>query len=198
MVEPLATSDDVADRLGRTLTTEEATRIDALIIDASSSVIAYTGQPFAEYETTDLLPVRYGSVRLPLRPVTAIGAVTDGYGNPLSFTWISGDSTISLLSDGYINEWEINVVPGTRVGHAAVTYTHGYYPIPDDIVGVVCQIVGRALGTPADDAGLIAETITGYSYQRGSAAGAGPFGMLPDERRILDRYRVLAGPAMML
>lgn len=198
MTEPLATSDDVVERLGRALTTEEAAKIDALISDASSSVIAYTGQTFAMLETTQLLPIRYGTVRLPLRPVTAVGSVEDGLGNTLSFTWLTGDNSLSLLSAGYVNEWELNIVPGSRIGRASVTYTHGYYPIPDDIVGVVCQIVGRALGSPSTEAGIIAETIAGYSYQQGSAAGAGPFGMLPDEKRILDRYRVLVGPALML
>lgn len=194
MTEPLATSDDVVERLGRALTSEESQKVDALILDASSSVIAYTGQTFALEETTALLPIRNGSIRLPLRPVTAVDTVEDGNGNSLSFTWISGDSTLSLSSSGYLNEWELNILPGTRVGKALVTYTHGWYPIPDDVIGVVCQIVGRALGTPSDHSGITQETIANYSYSIGAAAGAGPFGLLSDEKRILDRYRVLAGP----
>lgn len=197
MTESLATSDDVTDRLGPDLS-PDADQLDALILDASSSVIAYTGQTFTLIETTDLLPIRNRAVRLPLRPVTAVDTVEDGNGNSLSFSWIVGDSTISFVGSGYINEFELNVLPGTRVGKALVTYTHGYETIPDDVIGVVCQIVGRALGIPSTEAGLVAQAIDGYSETRGSAAGAGPFGMLPDEKRILDRYRVPAGPAMML
>lgn len=195
MTEPLATSDDVSERLGRALTTEESAKIEALILDASSAVIAYTGQTFGLHETTALLPIRNGAIRLPLRPVTAISAVEDGNGNTLSFAWISGDSTISLLSAGYLNEWELNILPGTRVGKAAVTYTHGYYPIPDDVIGVVCQIVGRALGSPMDEADVIvSESITNYSYSERSTSSVGWFSLQPDEKLILDRYRVLAGP----
>lgn len=194
MTEPLATSDDVVERLGRALTSAESNRIDALILDASGSVIAYTGQTFVLEETTALLPIRNGAIRLPLRPVTAVDMVEDGNSNALTFTWIDGDSTISLSSHGYLNEWELNIPAGTRVSKASVTYTHGWEPIPDDVIGVVCQIVGRALGTPSTESGMTSETIANYSYSLGSAAGAGPFGMLSDEKRILDRYRVLAGP----
>lgn len=198
MSEPLATSDDVVERLGRALTTEEAAKIDALLDDASAAVRAYAGQTFTEHETTDLLPIRNRAIQLPLRPVSAVDSVTDQNANSLVFTWLTGDTTIALASRGYLNEWELNVLPGTRMAKAFVTYTHGYYVIPDDVIGVVCQIAGRALGSPSTDAGMTQETIQGYSYMQGSAAGAGPFGMLPDEKRVLDRYRVLVGPAAMI
>lgn len=198
MAEPLATSDDVVERLGRALTTKEAAKVEALILDASSAVIAYSGQTFALHETTALLPVRNRAVRLPQRPVTAVATAIDQFGNHLPFIWIAGDSIITLASSTWINSFELNILPWTRLTKVSVTYTHGYYVIPDDVIGVVCQIVGRALGTPSTDAGMTSETISNYSYTIGAAAGSGPFGMLPDEKRILDRYRVLAGPAMML
>jgi hypothetical protein len=110
VTDPLATSDDVADRLGRALTTEELAKVDALILDASSSVVAYAGQTFVEQETTDLLPIRNRAVRLPLQPVTAVAAVEDGKGNSLPFSWIVGDSTVSFVGSGYLNEWELNAM----------------------------------------------------------------------------------------
>lgn len=198
MSEPLASSDDVAERLGRALTTEEANKIDALLLDASSSVRAYTGQTFTSEETTALLRMNNRAVRLPQHPVTAVSSVVDQFGNDWPFIWIEGDTLISLATSTWINAFELNIYPWTRVGKLSVTYTHGFDTIPDDIIGVVCQIAGRALGSPSTDGGLTAETIAGYSYQQGSAAGAGPWGMLPDEKRILDRYRVLAGPAALI
>lgn len=198
MTEPLATSDDVVGRLGRALTTSEVVRIDALLTDVSSAVRAYTGQTFTSEETTALLTIRNREVRLPQHPVTAIGAVEDGLGNSLPFIWLDGDVVISLVSASYLNSWELNVLPGTRIGKAAVTYTHGYATIPDDIVGLVCQIVGRALGTPSTDAGKTSETITNYSYTIGSAAAQGAFGIMDEEKRLLDRYRFLAAPAAMM
>lgn len=198
MAEPLATSADVIERLGRALTTEEAAKVDALILDASSSVIAYSGQTFAVHETSALLPIRNRAVKLPLGPVTAVSSAVDQFGNTVPFIWITGDTTLTLASSTWINAFELNILPWTRIAKVRVTYTHGWYPIPDDVIGVVCQIVGRALGSPSTEAGMTSETIAGYSYQQGAAAGAGPFGMLPDEKRILDRYRTLAGPVLML
>lgn len=194
MAEPLATSDDVVERLGRALTTVEAAKIDALLLDVSSAIRAYTHQTFTVHETTALLPIRNRAVRLPQGPVTAVASVEDGLGNDLSYQWLTGDERITLFSSGWLNEWELNIVPGSSVAKAAVTYTHGYYPIPDDIVGMACHIALRSIGTPSIESGMTSETIAGYSYTIGSTAGAGPFGIFDDEKVILDRYQRLAGP----
>jgi len=194
MAEPLATSDDVVERLGRALTTVEDARIDAVLRDVSAAVRSYTHQTFTEDTTTDLLPIRNGAVRLMQKPVTAVIAVEDGLGNALPYTWLDGDDRITLSSSGYLNEFEINVLPNSRVAKAAVTSTHGYDTTPDDVLGLVCHLAMRALGTPSTDAGKTSETITNYSYTIGSAAGSGPFGLLAEEKRLLDSYRVAAGP----
>lgn len=197
MAEPLATSDDVVARLGRALTDEENAKIGALLIDASSSVIAYAG-PIASETVTALLTVRNRAVKLPRLPVGDVASVTDQFGNDLPFTWIPGDSVVTLASSTWINAFELNLLPWTTITKINVTYTPGYDSIPLDIVGIVCQIVGRALGTPLTDTGLDSETIGGYAYRQSAAAAAGAFGLLPDEKRILDRYRTLAGPVAML
>lgn len=62
--------------------------------------------------------------------------------------------------------------------------------VPADVVAVVCQIVGRALGTSAAAGAIQQESLGSYSYSIGSAAAAGPLGMLPSERETLDRHRV--------
>lgn len=194
MTEPLATPDDVVERLGRALTTVEDARIDALLLDVSSAIRGYTFQDFTEAETTALLPIRNRAIRLMQKPVTAVASVEDGLGNALAYVWLDGDDRIALCSAGYINEFELNVLPNTRVGKASVTYTHGYATVPDDIVGLTCSIAMRALGISPTDAGMTSETITNYSYTIGSAAAQGGFGIMAEEKRLLDRYKAPAGP----
>lgn len=175
MAEPLATVDDIAARLGRDLTASEETRAEALLVDVSAAVRAYTGQTFSAEETTRRLHARAGRVRLPDRPVNGVTVIADLDGNNLEFTWYSGD-TLTLAATP-IGGW------------VDVTYSHGWEELPADIVAVVCQIVGRALGTPADQGAFQNESIGNYSYTIGPAAAAGATGMLNDERAVLDRYR---------
>lgn len=61
--------------------------------------------------------------------------------------------------------------------------------VPGDVLGVVCQIVGRALGTTSAAGAIQQESLGSYSYSIGSAAAAGPMGLLLAERETLDRYR---------
>lgn len=193
MAEPLATSDDVVGRLGRALTTEEDAKIDALLLDVSSAIRGYTHQTFTEDTTTALLPIRSRSVRLPQVPVTAVSAVEDGRGNDLRFEWLTGDERVSLWSGGYLNEFELNILPGSRVGKALVTWDHGYAEVPDLLIGLTCHLSLRALGVPSTQSGITQEAITNYSYQIGTAAASGPFGLLQAEKALLDSYRRLAG-----
>lgn len=70
--------------------------------------------------------------------------------------------------------------------HTERTFTE---PVPPVIGGLVAHIVGRALGTPSSEAGVSQESLGSYSYTIGTAAGAGPFGLLADEWAILNRFR---------
>lgn len=183
----LATSTDIEARLGRTLTTLEATRVVPLLTDASASVRNYTRQTITQV-TDDVvrLKIRNGRVRLPQRPATAVTTVKNTLGDLVLFQWDGGSIVVvgSNVPDTFA--W----VPWLN-GMAAVdvTYTHGYSTVPDDIVGVVCSIVMRALGREPLDAGITSETIQGYSYSLGSAGAAGAFGLLSSEADILDAYR---------
>lgn len=196
MSEPLATSDDVVERLGRALTAAESARIDTLLIDASNAVRAYSNQNFTAEESTVTLKVNNRAVRLPQRPITAVASVQDVLDNAVSFTWYAGDEFITLPSLLYLNAFELNFPPGYTIGRVKVAYTHGYDTTPDDVVGIAAQIAARALGTPADETGEPSETIGSYSH--GPTMASGPFALLDDEKRILDRYRVGAGPIPVL
>lgn len=185
-MDPLADSNDIQDRLGRDLTDTEIARVNSLLRDASSAVRNYMRQDITEATTTVRLAVRSCRVRLPQRPVSAVSAVEDVNGNSVIYTWEGFDSISPLPNVPDCFAWE-----PFRNGITAVdvTYTHGFNPIPDDIIGVVCNIVLRAFGRDPVDAGLTSESIQGYSYSLGAAGAAGGFGMLNDERAILDTYR---------
>lgn len=185
-LDPLATIEDVAARLGRCLTGDEATRMEAILDDASASVRAYTGQQFTEATSTETFRVRRNVVVLPQRPVTDVANAGGAY-----FRWDGDDRVHFSLGSTDTFEWEPWIGGGPRT--VEITYTHGYDEIPADIVGVVCSIALRAFGRRPEDGGLQQESIAGYSYSVGSAGAAGGFGLLPDERAVLDRYRRTGG-----
>src|SRR5688572_4393625 len=73
----LATTTDLAARLGRALTATEATRAVPYLADASQRIRTYTRQTFTAEagDTVVLRPVGM-ELRLPQRPVTAVNSVT--------------------------------------------------------------------------------------------------------------------------
>lgn len=187
----LATPDDILARLGRGFTERESSRVSALLRDASASVRGYTHQTISEVVGDAVrLRVHGGRVRLPQRPVTSITSVAPIAGGPVYFYW-EGFDTLNAQPTGLDTfGWEPfhNGIVAVNV-----VYTHGYNPIPDDIVGVVCAKVARSLGREFADGGLQSERFEEYSYTVGSAGAAGAYGLLPDEREILDGYRRVGG-----
>ena len=176
---PLATVADLQGRLGRVLDPTETTRAGLLLGDASAAVRAYTGQQFTAATTTARFAVRGNTVRLPQRPVTAVTAVKDTSGTAVGYSWFYGH-TVTLTA-------------GPWSSFVDITYSHGYAEIPGEIVGLVCNLVGRSMSTLPDETGYQSESIGTYSYSIGPAAASGPFGLLNDERAVLDRYRSVGG-----
>lgn len=192
--EPLVSLEDVECRMGRTLTATEEDRLACLIADASAAVRAYTGQHFSVATTTARIKVKGGVIRLPQRPVTAVSALANTTGTALLFTWDAGAQVWLSSSLPLANG---PTCSGRLPQYVDVTYTHGYDTIPADVVAVVAQMAGRALGTTPAEGGVQSESIGGYNYSLGSAAAAGGIGMLPAERAVLDRYKTPAGPIAM-
>lgn len=181
-LDPLATVEDVEARLGRQLTTDEETQMEALLADVSAAIRAYTGQEITAGTSSDVrLRTRGDKVRLPQRPVTAVGSVDSMTAVALGFTWYAGD-TITLDAVD-------------TVGWVDVTYDHGYEEIPPDLIAVACNIAMRAFGTPTEQTGMQSESIGTYSYTIGGAAAAGALGMLADEKIVLEGYRRVIGTA---
>jgi hypothetical protein len=186
-VANLAERSDVEVRLGRQATEAEASRILALLEDASATVRLYTGRNFAAGTSTVRRRAKNGVIRIGERPVTAVTAVENVDGDAVSFEW-DGLDVVKVWPaaglDWFEREWTSD-----PAGVYDVTYTAGSNSVPDPIKAVVCQIVGRALGLPPDESGKQSENIAGYGYSNGVAAAAGAAGMLNSERAVLDRYR---------
>lgn len=169
-MDPLAT---LADLTARTGTVPDPVRGLALLKDASAAVRAFTRQTISLATSAVRLVPSYGRLRLPQWPVVAVTGAVDDLGDDVDLVWPSSSSTLTVYSDQPLT----------------VSYTHGYAVIPDDVIAVVCQIAGRALGITSDASALQSESLGAYSYSVQAAAAAGPIGMLPDERALLKRFR---------
>lgn len=189
----LADVEDVEAVLGRTLTSAESDRMELLLAAASARFRAEAGgREFTAGESTLRLRVTDGRVTLPQRPVTAVTSVhtvaADDATGPAVGTWAwDGLSTLTVgdWAGLQINAPELD----DPVSVVEVVYTHGYAEVPDDVRWAVASMAARVLSTAASGTGIESETIGGYSYRLGSAAGSGALGMTPDEQRIARRYR---------
>lgn len=182
----LATVDDLEGRLGRDLTGDELVRATAILDDVSASVILYAGQTFTTDETTQRFKIRNGVVRLSQRPVVGVSAVVDLNENDVAYEWDQADRLD--VTTQVFDSWSMEPYRN-GLKYVDVTYEHGYEIVPQVIVGVVSNIALRTLGQTPTESGVVSEEIDGYAYRLGSAAGSGGFGMLPDEKATLDRYR---------
>lgn len=160
----------------------DAARGTRLLEMASAAVRRYIGRSF-DYVEDDVVVVRTNAdcrLRLPNGPVSALTAINGPVG---------GDA-VDLEDVDLLNVDALGFVSGTfTCGDYTVTYTHGYDPIPDDVVAVVCDLALARLsgGTP----GMTSESLGDYSA---SWDGAG--GSWESERAImsrLDNYRVTVG-----
>ena len=186
----LATIDDVEVRLGRSLTVNEATRVAIALDDGSASVRSYTGLQFTPGEVTARLQVKRCRVILPQRPVLGVSAVADMNGNPVTFQWFAGDKV--TVPANVVDSWSFE--PWRNgLQWVDVTYTYGYDPIPDEIVGVVAQKALRALGTSPELAGVSQMGLGDASLSFGPVGAAGAAGFFNEEREVLDRYRRVLG-----
>lgn len=198
--EPLADVLDLVERLGRELADTELIRANAVLRDASAAVRRAAGAQIISQETSTARVGAYcGRLRLPQVPVTAVSSVKNSAGQDVTYVWYAGWDEIVVASSSLLNEWEIEPFRySTPQLPVTVTYTHGYDPVPDDIIGVVCSMALRALGQMPDETGVSQETLGGYSYTIGSAAAQGGIGMLDNERAIAQAYRRPTRPISML
>lgn len=186
-LEPLAELSDIATRLGRDLTDAETRRVPGLLADASALVRSrsVTGQEFTRRTSTVRRRIVQGHVVLPQRPVNAVTAVTHPItAEPVSrYRWNGLNIVYVFLWNPY-TDFEMPWRPGFDV--VDITNDHGYDEIPDDVVGVVANVVVRALGIKPADASLTGESIEGYSYSRDASIGV--WSLTADEKAVLRPY----------
>lgn len=186
----LATVADLAAMLGRTFTPTQEVQAQALLDQASSIVRAYVRQDITRATTTDTFTMRRadpvlhrcgGLVTLPQRPVVDVTAVS-----------IDGTATTDWWQEGndlLLRSWSWAQPPAAnRPPQVEVTYTHGWHPIPGDIVAIVLQAANRVIVNPS---GIRSETVGGISTTYLIPATGENLGVLLSrtEQRVLDRYR---------
>lgn len=190
-----ATTDDLEALLGRSLTSTESDRVDALLAAASARFTAEAGgRVFGTGTATMILRVEDGCVQLPQRPVTAVTSVkqvnTDGTVGAAIGTWAWDGLWTVTVSDW----WQVQInAPALAEddwsGTVEVEWAYGDAAVPEDVKWAVASMVGRALTTASAGSGIESETIGAYSYRLGSAAGSGILGMTADEIAVARRYR---------
>lgn len=156
----LAEIDDLEAVMARALTNEDKDRAFRLLEIASKRVRTFTGQRFELTTSTVTLKVHNGRVRLPQWPVVSVASVVDLFDNAVTFEW-NGLQVINV-SPTRINAFEINL-SATSVRTVVVTYQHGTEDIPDDVIGVVCDMTAAALDSPPEVAGIQSETVGPFS-----------------------------------
>lgn len=189
MPSTLATVADVQTLLGRSLSSEEATRANGMLALASASCRAEARQEFELKQRTYIARPLGGLIRLHERPVVSVDTVRlindDGtVGVGLAGWTFDGVDTVNVgdITGIVINgpeDWEPNSVE--------VTYSAGYAEVPGDVMWVCADMVRMALLAPA--APVVSEQIGAYSYRLNDSAASGAVGMNADHRKILHRYR---------
>jgi hypothetical protein len=184
---PLATVTDLDNR-GIDIT--DTALVQSLLASASAAVRDAAGVAISEVTATITLPTPVGRrlhLPSPVRTITAVlldgGAITD---------WkLRGDSL-------WRSSWQHQ---GDIPGEVTVTFTFGLPDVPEDIVDLVCNIVGAGVAHAAEGyeakTGKTQERIDDYSvgYTQGDEAVVSPM-ELPDRTRRMLARRFGGGAAM--
>lgn len=182
---PFATVEDYIARHGD-IPTQDVARIEALLLEVSSTIRGYTGQRITRATTTQRIPIVRCKATLSDRPVHDVLSVT----NP----WNDSEVPYTRLTDNVL-EFELRDLldRGTPIVQVDVEYDHGFDDDYDPrgvlpaLVGMTTDLAARAYGVKPQDSGVTQESIAGYSYQIGGAAAAGARGLLPADELALDR-----------
>jgi hypothetical protein len=172
----LASADELADYLQRTLSADEAIAATFALEVATSMIQGWTGQHFLEVvdDTITVWP-RAGVVLLPELPVTTVTTVTTKDGAPVAHT---------LRNDGALH------LEGRWSEFVTITYTHGYAPedIPAAVKGAAIQIAAGTMSNPQayrqrqHTAGPFMESVT--------YAGDGAAGGAANWKQLVSPYRM--------
>jgi len=204
------TAAGLSDWLGRQLDPNQADQALA----AAQGVVRSLCRQYLSYVADEQLVMDWRgdlALYLPELPVTDVSAVEarqlvgDG-ADPNTWTpWPEGQLQWSQRTGelrlacmpfaGWGDSWPTwwGNYPGVALGGIRVTYSHGYDPVPPELIGVVYGIAGRMLAAP-DGRQLGGETIGAYSYTTDAgglapAGGSWAAGLSGPEAAIIANYR---------
>jgi len=172
---------------------------DRAILEASVAIQNYCRQQIEELEDDEITLDSAGDRRLflPELPVTAIsGVIEDGE------VLVEADD-YQLGQHGILHRVGQAWAEGIQI--VTITYTHGYEPIPDDVVAICTRAAARAYQAGLKSAetgavpGVTAIGLGDYSVSYGAEASGGSGGvlgasaapvLLRSEKEVLNRYRI--------
>lgn len=188
-----ATNAELEDWLGYTLDASETTRATLVLEVASATIQAYTRQTISEVsgDAVELKGTWEHVLELPERPVTAVASVSvDGVAQTVTTDYLVVKNELRRPNAEYHN-WQMpsnDFYPFAKTGWGgpssivAVTYTHGFDPVPDDIKGVTLQLATRMWSNPEV---VAMKSIDGNTWQY----GMGHSNLLDGEKMVLSKYR---------
>lgn len=203
----LVTPDDIAARLGRSLTPFEAGRVDGMIADSSAIVRRYCRRDFIYHKADTLVTTADGGVIkiTSWKPVVSIDEIIALSGTPgiqdIPVTWYHFDAVdkITVFNpalSGIINLPEVWYEETFWWGGSfKITGEHGFVDTPDDVVAIICTAITSELATPTQSATLMSESVGAYSFSMRRTSGAGLNAALVDAgmKTALQDYRQSMG-----
>jgi hypothetical protein len=181
-MDPLASSDDVAASLGRSLTGAEEDRVAGILAKASALFRRRSRQDFAPGTSTVRLKVDGGQIRLEQTPAIAVTAVIDDKGRAIDHQ-LAGQ-LLFLTRNG---------CPLAAHEFVTVTYSHGGV-VPDLVRLTIAEIAAKVLRIdPKAAAGVVtaSETTGPFSETNTYALWAvgGETLLAPEDDKIALSYR---------
>lgn len=204
---PLAVPGDIAARLGRELTPQEAVRVGALLTDASAQVRRYCRRDFLMHESeTGVYHGHDSIIRLPDKTTTNVESVVAIGSSQSQSQLILPDFPVPWFIFNGIDEirvepglhgianlpewfWDSDIYPQTF----RVTRDYGYAQVPDEVVAVCATAVIGVLTAPTQAAGLIGETVGPYSYRLERGGGGTGVALSQADLAGLKDFRVTTG-----
>lgn len=175
---PLASPADAA-RFGYSL--PEGQEME-MLARASARIRREAGQQITQTTSTVRLTAWRGHVSLPSPPVSAVSEVLrvlhDGTTEPFDGWLFDGVNRVNRVC-----------------GDVIVTYTHGFDPLPDELIDLVCSVASRLGATPSGggmEAGIRSESIDDYSVTYAAESLQMASGLLEGE--VSSLHSILGSP----
>lgn len=164
MSDPLATVEQLETLLRRTFSDAERDAAELILAGVSAAIRRVTGQTISVVDDDGITIDRDGSRRtlwLPERPVVSVTSITvdGGLVSPADYRVDTEIGEVTFARP--LRTWG---TPTAFEPRAEVVYSHGFDPVPDDVVQVALEMAMGGIEVPA--AGLeTEESIGNYSVK---------------------------------